>query len=347
MNGVPSRSASSRTGVTRDDVARLAGVSAAAVSYVINGTKKLSPETEERVADAIRKLGYRPNRAARALRLGSAETLGIIVPDATNPFFAALTHEVEIAAGRRGYSMIAVNADELAAGYDAHRLEMLVSRGVDGVILCTSPSPDDAGVLEAAGVPYVTLNQPGTGTRRTSVGVDLREGARIAVEHLAQHGHRTIGLIAGLSSEGAREEREAGWRAAVQQLGAMPGALEWSPFTPAGGYEAGLRMVASGELPPALFVSSDQLAKGLLKAFHEHGVRVPEDVALVAFDGTEDAEYCWPPLTTVAQPVAAMAEAAIEALFDGEGAGATQVFAPVLVRRQSCGCPRDLPAQSG
>jgi len=336
---VASKSANPRNAVTRDDVARLAGVSSAAVSYVINGTKKLTPETEARVREAIRKLGYRPNRAARALRLGSSETLGIVVPDATNPFFTMVTHAVELAAARRGYSVIAVNSDAEADG-EQRLLENLVSRGVDGLIVCSTLAVPDAGVLDRGVVPYVVMNQHATTLHMTSVGVDLREGARIAVEHLAQHGHSRIGLIAGVTSQGGLDAREAGWREAVHALGVTPGPLVWDTFTPRGGYAAARRLIEAGDVPSALFVSSDQIAKGLLKALHEEGIRVPADVAVVAFDGTDDAEFCWPPLTTVAQPVAEMAEAALEALFGGEGSGAARVFAPELVRRDSCGCVR-------
>lgn len=324
--------------VTRNDVARLAGVSTAVVSYVLNESKNVSPQTAAKVRQAVEKLGYRPNQAARALRLGSPEMLGMILPDATNPFFAQLAHEVEVAAEERGLSLLTANSDGSAER--EHRLvEKFAARGIDGMVLSSSLSRPDLRSLLPPDVPLVLINQydgmPGAHT----VGVDLQEGARLAVRHLAEHGRDSVGVLVGVTTDGSVDAREEGWRVALQESGLAPGPLVIRDFNFSGGYAAGQELLRTKTLPPALFVSSDRMAIGLLLALHEAGVRVPEDVAIVSFDGVAVTEFTWPPLTTVAQPVREMARAAVSALVDKGATESRQLFTPTLVRRASCGCP--------
>nr|WP_231637097.1 LacI family DNA-binding transcriptional regulator [Microbacterium sp. No. 7] len=327
----------------RSDVARLAGVSTAVVSYVVNGTKNVSPETERRVREAIALLGYRPNSAARALRLGSNEMLGMVVPDARNPYFAMLAHAVETVAAERGYTLLTANADGLLETERRH-VERFVDRGVDGVFLCSTIVEPDVRPLVDADIPTVLLNHSVEVAGVASVRIDLWEGARLAVEHLAEHGHERIGLVIGSNTGHVLDPRETGWRQELARRGLAEGPLERDIFTMRGGYDAGRRLLATG-LPSALFVSSDRQAIGLLRALHEAGVRVPDDVALVSFDGSEDAAYSWPPLSTVAAPIADMARAAVDAILApadpdaGRPGIRHEVFAPALVRRASCGCP--------
>lgn len=320
--------------VTRDDVARLAGVSPAVVSYVVNGTKRLTPETTARVNDAIAKLGYRPNRAARSLRLGSSETLGIVLPDTSNAFFMMLSQAVELAAADRGHGLLVVNSDGTRAG-EAARLDRLAARGVDGLILCSSVAFPDVKAFGSR--PLLLLNQYERVHGVHTVGVDLLLGAKLAVEHLADHGHRRIGLLAGETSEGDPDARETGWVEAVSEHGLQRGPVARERFSAAGGYLAAQRLIEDGALPSAFFVASDQMALGMLRAFHEHGIRVPEDIAIVSFDNVPDSAYSWPPLATIAQPLAAMGSAAVDALLSGEEPR-RRLFVPSLVRRVSCGC---------
>lgn len=328
---------SSKPAATRNDVARLAGVSTAVVSYVLNESKRVSPETTAKVREAVAMLGYRPNQAARALRLGSPEMLGIVIPDATNPFFADLTHEVELAAEERGLALLAANADGSPAR-ERRLVEKFTTRRVDGILLSSTLAVPDVQALLPGDVPFVMLNQYDDIPGVKSVGVDLHEGARLGVAHLAGHGHRTVGLISGTTSGGNLDARESGWRAAIEEHRLTPGPIVRDTFTMKGGYAAGRWMIETDTMPSALFVSSDQMAIGLLLALHEADIRVPEDVAIVSFDGTKDGEYSWPPLTSVAQPVRAMAQAAVTALVDPTAEARGQLFAPTLVRRISCGC---------
>ncbi len=335
----PARAA--KPSATLKDVAKLAGVSTAVVSYVVNaGPKNVSPASEAKVRDAIRLLGYQPNAAARALRSGSSKTFGIVVPDATNPFFASLAHAVEEAAAERGYSLtIASSGHSLAV--ERSLVADLAGRRADGVFLCSVVAEPDLRDLESAGIPAVLLNHGGAEGPHPSVGVALEEGARVAVEHLVEHGHREVGLIMGGLVGGTLDGRELGWRTALEDAGLRPGRVVRGSFDRRTGYDAGRRFLASGEPPTAVFASSDLQAVGLLRALHDAGVRVPEDVAVVSFDGSEEAEYAVPRLTTVTQPVDAMGRAAVEAVLGQGDPGERSIFPATLVRRASCGCASD------
>ncbi|WP_374200887.1 MULTISPECIES: LacI family DNA-binding transcriptional regulator [Micrococcaceae] len=327
--------------VTRKDVARYAGVSTAVVSYVVNGgPKKVAPATEAKVQDAIRILGYRPNAAARALKLGSSETLGLVVPDISNPFFALFSHAVEDAAAALGYALVLGNSDGNLAK-ERRNIRNLAARQVDGVLLASVLFEPDLEVLETAEIPSVLLNQEQDAPGFNSIGVDLAAGARIAVEHLIGHGHTNIGLAMGTNVSGATDGREVGWREALQEAGLPEGPIVYSAFTRPGGYTAGQRLLASVNRPTAIFATSDMQAIGLLRAVHEAGLSVPGQMAVASFDGSAESEYSWPPLTTVEQPVAAMAEAAVAALV-GASRGEKprhRIFPTTLHIRQSCGCP--------
>ncbi|WP_415857431.1 LacI family DNA-binding transcriptional regulator, partial [Sinomonas sp. G460-2] len=337
MVAMPHTPASAKPTATRKDVARLAGVSTAVVSYVVNGgPKRVSPATEAKVRNAIAALGYRPNAAARALKLGSSEMLGMIVPDATNPLFASLAHAVEEAAAERGYALLIANSNGSLAT-ERRLVGNLASRRVDGVFLCSNLFEPDLRDLDAAEIPAVLLNHSAESPGYDSVGVDLRGGARLAVSHLAEHGHRRIGLVIGTNAGGDLDGREVGWRDGVEEVGLAAGPVMRVPFSREGGYRAGKWLLNEGGWPTAVFASSDLQAVGLLRAFHEAGVRIPEDIAVVSFDGSAEAEYSWPLLSTVAQPVDAMARAAVDALLDGGGQKSNRIFPPTLVRRASCG----------
>ncbi len=322
---------------TRNDVARLARVSPAVVSYVVNRSKRVTPETEARVRQAIAMLGYRPNSAARSLRLGSTETLGMVVPDTTNSYFASLAHQVELAAIRRGYDLIIGNSD---GSLEAERrlLDHFTARRVDGVLLCSSVFRPDISSLRADSIPVVLLNHAADAPGVAWVGADLRLGARLAIEHLAGHGHRRIGLVIGTSTDGVMDARQLGWSETVELLGLERGPIVRVGFNARGGYDAGRKLIADGDLPSALFVSSDRQAAGLMLAMHEAGVRMPEDVAIIGFDGSEDGEYTWPPLTTIAQPIEQMASTAVNLMIDGADDSTYEVFPPTLLVRRSCGC---------
>jgi LacI family transcriptional regulator len=327
---------STRSQVTRADVARYASVSAAVVSYVVNGgPKNVAPATAARVLEAIRVLGYRPNANARALRTGTTQMLGLVLPDSSNPFFASLGHAVEAAAAERGHVVVLTNS----RGDDAlHRrlVANLASRQVDGLLLTGATARADHAA--GTGIPTVLLDQHAPLAGCVTVGPDSYAGAYEGVAHLIGHGHRTVALITGDSGFGTTDSRERAWLQATRDAGRHDGLVARAPFTFEGGYTAGNRLLAAAHPPTAIFASSDMQAIGLLRAIHESGRHVPHDVAVVSFDGTDETEFCWPRLTVVRQPVELMARAAVDAVLTRRTAAHHAALPMDLIARRSCGC---------
>lgn len=322
---------------TAAEVARLAGVSAAVVSYVINdGPRPVAAETAERVRQAMATLGYRPNRSARALRTGTTGIIGLVVPGATNPFFGEYADAVHAVARERSLDVItASSGGDLAS--ERALVADLADRGVDGLLVATSMGAADVGSVPPAPVPLVLTNCPFEVPGVSAVGPDAEAGAYDVVSHLALvHGHRSVAMVTG--ERGTRAAaRGRGWKRALRTHGASAGPVVRVPFSRAGGATGARRLLEEDERPSAVFVTSDAQAIGVLHGLRRAGVRVPEDVAVVTFDGTEDAAYAAPPLTLVRQPVVAMVEAALDALAD-PGVVRHRLFAMELVVRESCGC---------
>ncbi len=355
MVAMPHPTSHAKSTVTRDDVARLAGVSSAVVSYVVNGgPRAVSPGTEAKVRQAIKALGYRPNAAARALALGSSEMIAMIVSDAINPFYASLARAVENAAAERGYTLLLADSQD-SLRTERRLIKKFAARRVDGVFLCSLLLEPDLMDLEQVDIPVVLLNHAtdlatagspavmkhGVGDPvPNSVGVAFQDGARMAVEHLIGHGHERIGLVMGGNADSELDAREVGWHQGIQDAGLTEGPIIRVPFTREGGYRAGQELLARAERPTAVFVSSDQQSAGLLCALHEAGLRLPEDLAVFSFDGAPESEFTWPRLSTVAQPITNLAQAALDALLTPEPGQETQtnIFPTELVLRTSCGC---------
>lgn len=329
-----------RRAVTRADVARAAGVSSAVVSYVVNdGPRNVAPETAARVRAAIETLGYRPNLNARALRRGATEMIGLVVPSSSNPFFAEYALEIERAAAEHGHAIVMANS---GGDLDRERrlLDGLAGRQVDGILWAPASVRPEVAMAAHLEVPTVVFNLDGPLAGFPTLGPDFTGGAAAVVDHLVTaHGAGTVALGRGLRGALGPNSREQGWRDALHRHGRAEGPVVEAEFSRAGGYRMGLELLAEG-LPDAVFTSSDLQAVGVLRAFHEAGVRVPEDVAVVCFDGTSESEYSWPALTVARQPVAVMAKAAVTAVLDREHGGVGhRAYATELVVRRSCGCP--------
>ena len=179
---------------------------------------------------------------------------------------------------------------------------------------------------------------------------DSYQGAVTGVQHLAEvHYHRRIGLVVGGAGSPNADPRQRGWQDALSAAGLEPGPFARVEWSREGGYAGGQTLLDLSNRPTAIFASSDLQAVGLLRAAHELGVRVPEDLAVIGFDGTKESEYCWPPLTVVAQPVQQMAQAAVQLVLAEDADKAHHAFAPELVIRRSCGCrpPEPTPAADG
>jgi len=325
--------------VTRDDVARLAGVSTAVVSYVINdGPRPVAEATRARVQAAIDKLGYRPNASARALMTGRADLVGLIVPDIRNPYFAALAQAAESAARARSVKLVLAQAEN---GQIRDLVESLNAHQAVGIITAATPEPSSIAYAERSRTPLVQLSviSPIGGP---AIWPDFRGGARAAVRHLVGvHGHRRIALVMGSDFPDRNDEppdgRESGWRDALGEAGLTTEHLIRVPWSAAGGAEAAARLATDHREATAVFTSSDQQAIGLIAGLQHTDRSIPADLALASFDGSPEAAYTVPSLTTVSVPLAEMAANAVAEALDRTG-GSRQHQTNLVIRR-SCGCP--------
>ncbi len=295
----PSRRAGGR-GPSMADVAREAGVSGQTVSRVANGKTNVDDATRERVLEAMRRVGYRPNSAARALRNGRFRSIGVII-SALSTFGNSRTLDaVSSAVAAEGFSIILMPVTRPSQGEVAGAFSRLNEQAVDGVIILIEQHQLDQSEIELPhGLPVVVID---SGGRRDHPVVDFDQaaGAIAATRHLLDLGHETVWHIAGPPESYAAERRRSSWLATLEQAGrAVPTPLvgDWSPRS---GYEHGVRL-AGDPAVTAVFAANDQMALGLLRALHEKGRAVPRDVSVVGFDDMDEAAHFWPPLTTVRQ----------------------------------------------
>lgn len=341
--------------VTRDDVANLAGTSSAVVSYVVNGgPRRVSAATRSKVLQAIEDLGYRPNGLARALRTQKTFTIGLIVPDNTNPFFAQLARAVEEAAFARGYVLLLGNSSQDDTRQAAY-VRTFLERQVDGLILIADSDigrPALAGqtsdALQGAGTPLVLLDRHPADLWAPSVTVDNEGGGYMATRHLIEHGHRAIACLAGPTDLHPAQERTRGWRRALREAGIEPraGSLVRSRFRRDEGYQAAKKLFGALSSPAALFAQSDEQAIGVLRWAHDAGVKVPEDLAVISFDGIDESAYTNPPLSTVAQPIEELGRRTVDLVIGAgsQATGTTENLSVQLMLRRTCGCEHSDPA---
>lgn len=326
--------------VTRADVARLAGVSTAVVSYVLNDApKSVAEATRRRVLEAVDVLGYRPNAAARALSSGTSGLLALVVPDQRNPFFAELVVEVDRATRGRGKRLL-ISSSHFRETPDADEIAGFLGQQVEGMIAADDLTSAELLAVERSRTPLVLINQFLPHGHHPSLGSDYLSGARDAVEHLVTLGHRHIAFI---GHDSPVDPRERGWHDALAAAGLPRGPVQHVEFSLQGGYSAGARIAVEFPEVTAVFAASDQLATGAVAALHTAGLRVPDDVSMIGFDGTPEGEFLWPPLTTVSQPISRMAADAVEALIVGTASGHRSYATELLVR----GSTAPPPVRSG
>lgn len=321
------------------DVAKEAGVSHQTVSRVLNEHPNVRSETRARVMEAIDKLGYRRNLVARALVTKHSRTLGVVSFDTTLYGPASTVYGIEQAARGAGYFVSIVSLKSIDKIGVSDALDYLADQGVDGIVV-VAPQRSAAQALGELpfGVPTVAV-EGGEAGDVSVVCVDQVRGGRMATEHLLSLGHETVWHIRGPSDWLEAEGRVAGWRAALEQAGRPapePLAGDWSPRS---GYEAG-RSLASMKDVTAVFVANDQMALGVLRAFTEQGVKVPDQVSVVGFDDIPESEFFSPPLTTIRQDFGAVGRHSIEVLLrqiEGQGSHERErlVVPPSLVSRAS------------
>jgi DNA-binding LacI/PurR family transcriptional regulator len=324
---------------TIKEVAERAGVSTATVSRALTGSSQVKPELRDRIQEAVAALGYRPNRLASNLRRQTTKTVGVVVSDIENPHFTQVVRAVEDAAYSRGYRVLLCNTDEKAEKQRSY-LEVLAAERVVGVIL--SPSdPDGAEIsdLLSSRIPVVAFDRRVEDPRADAVVIDNARGARSATEYLIGLGHDRIGFVAGLPKIQTGRERLAGYEEAMRIRG-LPVTSASGAFRIGQAIEATRELLTPGDLT-ALLVANNLMTIGALRAIRAEGLRVPDDIALVAIDDPPWAELVEPPLTTLAQPVRQMAECAVQLLFERISGQRTkpktEIFHFELTVRQSCG----------
>jgi DNA-binding LacI/PurR family transcriptional regulator len=320
------------------DVARLAGVSHQTVSRVLNDHPNVAAVTRTRVLAAIRELNYRPNSAARALVTRRSKTLGVVSFDTTLYGPASMLYGIERAARDADYFISIVSLSSMARRSVLEAVDRLREQAVEGIVVI-APQFSSSGVLAQAGegVPLVGAGC-GVTERVSLVAIDQRGGAAMATRHLLDLGHRTVHHVAGPLTWLDAVGRVDGWRSTLEAAGApVPEPLsgDWSSRS---GYELGQRLAADAEVT-AVFCANDHMSLGLLRAMHEAGRRVPEDISVIGFDDIPEASYFTPPLTTVRQDFGELGRRAlgllVERLISGSGPPGQVLIQPELVVRAS------------
>lgn len=323
--------------VSMADVAELAGVSGQTVSRVANDSPRVDPATRARVEAAMATLGYRPHRAARALRTGRSQTIGLVVSTLATVGNSRMLQAVADAAAARGYALTVVT---LAEGDIADAFARLRDQGVDGAIVLNEATAVARGAGAPAGLALVVVDSPAD-DRYAVVQTDHAAGAAAATAHLLSLGHATVWHLAGPAGSFAAAERERGWREALQVAGAEVPEVLRGDWTAASGFQAAAALARRPGVT-ALFAANDQMALGALRALAEAGRAVPDDVSVVGFDDVADAADYRPPLTTVRQEFDELGAAAVTALVHGieHGARGMTIIPARLVVRASAAAPR-------
>jgi len=325
--------------LTLIDVAKAAGVSYQTVSRAMNNLPDVSPATRERVLAAIGELGYRRNLSARALKTRRFTTFGIISDGSPRYGPVGTLIALECAARDAGYNSTVVTVREPYQRSVPAALGDLEEAGVDGIIAITPRLGFATAIREnRVRVPVIMLaageaGMPGIFTYSE----DQERGARKATRHLLDLGHTDIAHLAGSMDWFDGRVRKRGWELEMREAGLEPGRCLEGDWTPRWAYRTGLRLVSEG-LPAAIFAASDHMALGLFRAFSERGVRVPDDVSVVGFDDIEGTDFFSPPLTTIRQDFAALAQRSIHLLIcalEGREADLTPIVEVLKLRNST------------
>ncbi|WP_416429652.1 LacI family DNA-binding transcriptional regulator [Paenarthrobacter nicotinovorans] len=314
-----------------EDVARVAGVSHQTVSRVLNNHPNVSSKTRERVEQAITELGYRRNTAARSLVTRRSQTIGVLGSELAQYGPSHTLLGVQQAARDAGYFVSVAGLREVTPETIKDAIAHFMDQSVDGIVV-TVPHPGTFDVLRdiTAQVPLVAVGSIGD-EHLSGATVDQRQGAQLAVQHLLELGHQEIGHLSGPVDWIDAAARIEGWQDALAQAGLEPAALIEGDWSAECGYREGLKISADRSMT-ALFVANDQMALGVLRAFNETGVRVPDDISVVGFDDQPESAYFIPPLTTVAQDFEELGQRCIDLLLDRIEGGATGMAATVAPR---------------
>ncbi len=330
---------------TIKDVAKRAGVSPTTVSYVLTGSRFVSLGTRARILDAIAELNYQPDQIARSLRAKHTMTVGMIVSDITNLFYADIVRGVEDTLRDAHYSLILCNSDE-APERELATLQLLSRKKIDGLILVATGSNVDAlRTASLSGLPIVLVDRRLPGDWLDTVLVDDRQAAEIAVRHLLQRGHRRIGAIIGRTGISTTDSRRLGYEAALAEFGVDvdPALIQNGQSTARGGAAAAQTLLALTPRPSAIFTANNLMTAGLFLKIKENNLRCPQDLAVVGFDDTVWLSAFTPGVTTIAQPsydLGTRAAGLLLGRMSGQPPASPRVIMlpATLIERESCGC---------
>lgn len=300
---------------TIKDVAALAGISYTTVSHVVNKTRPVSEEVRVKVEAAIKTLDYVPSAVARSLKAKTTATIGLLVPNSLNPYFAELARGIEDYCERNGYCVILCNSDDNPDKQRSY-LRVLLEKRIDGLIVASAGG--DGGLAEGlAGVrtPMVIVDRGLEGLDADLVRIDHEFGAYLATRHLLELGHRDIATIGGPAGTSVAQMRLAGYCRALTEAGVevSRGRMLESDFTSTGGYNTAA-MLLEKDPPSAIFAGNDMIGIGVLRAAAERNIRVPTELSVIGFDDIQMSRYVYPALTTVGQSIVQLGEMAAEVL---------------------------------
>ena len=323
------------------DVALRARVSTTTVSHVVNRTRFVSDPVRHEVEAAIRELNYVPSAVARSLKSNSTKTIGMLIPNCSNPYFAEIVRSVEDHCFGAGYTLILCNTDDEPHRQSAY-LQALTEKRIDGmIIISTGEGKDFQRMLHGLPIPMVLLDREIDEVNCDLVETAHLQGGLMATEHLIGLGHRRIACLAGPANLNSSAQRIEGWRSALAKAGlaASPELLWHSDFTSQGGFNTMQAILASPLAPTAVFVCNDLMSIGALSAAHQAGIQIPQQMSLIGFDDIELAQFASPALTTIAQPKQRIGIAAVDMLLERIQGGRIQarqvILLPELIVRNS------------
>lgn len=322
------------------DVAAVAGVSVATVSNVLNRPDLVAPATQRKVQAAIAHLGFVPHEPARQLRSGLARSVGLIVPDIANPFFAAVARGVSDVALESGYTVVLIDSAENPER-EAHGIALLLRQQVRGALITpTDATAASLHTLRERGLPTTLLDRQSPNGEHCSVAVDHERGGALGVEYLHGLGHQTIAWVRGPNTIPQVNDRSRGVQRAAADTGARITDVEISTMTSVAGEEAAHRILELKDRPTAVFCANDLLAIGVLRVLTAAGVRIGDDVSILGYDDIDFAKSASVPLTSIRQPAHAIGASAMRLLLsecDDAGSHTHQrvLFDPAVIERAS------------
>ncbi len=320
------------------DVARLAQVSPSTVSRFLNRTTFVSDEKSKQIEKAIKSLGYKPNYQMNQGSNTRSMTIGVLVQHPESPYTSRVLNDMEKVLIAQGYSLV------IATGHwqrtlESHALEYLAKSNVDGVIIVTGSLSEEQILEYARRIPVVAVGYSFTGENVRTINVDNVLGGYMATLHLMQQGHVNIAHVKGLLNQPDAVARFVGYKKALQEAGVkvLPKLVKQGDFSSESGYQRTVELIESKVHFSALFAANDQTAYGAIKALHDHGIRVPEDVSVIGFDDLPTSQYFTPALTTMRQPIEEIGAVCAESILNLLSGEKHQVRLPPidLVVRQS------------